>query len=318
MQRRFKAASLIVVAGLGLSLVGCGEVNKLKARKAYKEAIDLYKQQDYKRAADKYKEAVDMDPSLTQAYFYLANSYDNQFKATKRGDETNDAFLTKAIEYYKIAAEKDTLPSQRKLAMQFLVNDYGADKMNDPAQAEPIIQKMIEMDPTDIGNYSALAKLYDDAGEYQAEENVLLRAKEVKPKDPLVYGLLAGFYNRQGEFDKTIEAYKQWQAIEPNNPEVYYTIAQFYWDKANRDKKLKDPEKKQMAEAGLQEADKALALKPDYIEALISKGLLLRLEAGLGEAQKDRAKYDALMKEAQTYTDKANDLNKRKAAGLGR
>ncbi len=315
MQRRFTAATLVIATGLSLSLVGCGEVNKLKARKAYKQAIEMYKQQDYKAAALKYKEAIDLDPNLAQAYFYLANSYDNQFKATKRGDPTNDGYLAKAIEFYEIAAQKDPQPNQRKLAMQFLVNDYGTDKMNDPAKQEPIIQRMIEMDPQDVTNYFALAKVYDDAGAYDQEEQVLMRAKDIKPKDPSVYGQLAGFYNKQGEFDKSIDAFRQEEQVAPNDPTIYYTVAQFYWDKGLHDSRLKEPEKRQMADAGLLEVDKALKLKPDYIEALVSKGLLLRLKAGL---EKDRAKYDALMKEAQGYTDKATELQKRKAAGLAK
>lgn len=315
MQRRFKAASLIIAAGLSLSLAGCGQVDKLMARKAWKTAIDLYKQQDYKSAADKYKEAIDLDPNLTQAYFYLANSYDNQLKPSKRGDPVNDGFLTKAIEYYKVAAEKDPTASQRKLAMQFLVNDYGTDKMNDPAQQEPIIQKMIQMDPNDIANYFALARVYDDAGQYEAEEQVLLKAKDMRPRDPAVYGQLAGFYNKQGEFDKTIDAYRQQEQIDPNDPIVPYTIAAYYWDKGSKDRRLTDVQKRQLAEEGLKNADKALHLKPDYIEALVSKGLLLRLEAGL---TKDKAEYDRLMKDAGGYTDRANALQKKRAAGLAR
>ena len=315
MQRRFTAASLIIAAGLSLSLVGCGQVGKLQARKAYKNAIELYKQQDYKAAADKYKEAIDLDPDLAAAYFYLANSYDNQFKPSKRGDATNDGYLAKAIEYYKIAAEKDPVASQRKLAMQFLVNDYGTDKMNDPAQQEPLIQKMIEMDPSDIGNYFALANVYDDAGQYDAEEQLLLKAKEIKPKDPAVYGQLAGFYNRQGEFDKTIEAFRQQQQIDPNDPTIHYTISAFYWDKATKDRRLTDAQKRQMAEDGLNEVDKALQLKPDYVEALTTKGLLIRLQAAL---EKDLAKYNALMREASTWTDKANAAQKKRAAGLAK
>jgi len=315
MQRRFRAASLVLLVGLGLSLISCGEVNKLAARKAYKDAIQLYKQQDYKRAAEKYKEAVDLDPNLTTAYFYLANSYDNQFKATKRGDATNDAYLTEAIKYYQIAADRDPDPKLRTWALQYLVNAYGADKANDPAQAELVLQKMIQMDPTDPANYFALAKLYEDAGQYEPAEQALLKAKEVKPDDPLVYGQLAGFYNRQGEFEKTIEAYKQQEQIEPNNPEVYYTIASFYWDKAYHDARLKDAEKRQMVAAGKEEVDKALQINPNYIEALVSKGLLLRVEAGL---EKDRARYDELMKQAQALTDKGTALSKRRAAGLAR
>jgi tetratricopeptide (TPR) repeat protein len=313
MQRRFKAASLVLLAGLSLSLVGCGEVNKLKAKKAYKQAIEMYRQQDYKRAADKYKEAVDLDPELTAAYFYLANSYDNQFKATKRGDATNDAYLTSAIKYYQVAADRDPDPKLRKWALQYLFNDYGSEKMNDPAQAEAIIQKMIQMEPNDTGNYFALAKLYDDAGVYDQEEQALVKAQQIKPNDPGVYGQLAGFYNRQGDFEKTMDAYEQWKKIEPNNPEVYYTIASFYWDKAYHDQRLKEADKRRMVSTGLDEVDKALQIKSDYIDAIVRKGLLLRVQAGL---EKDRTKYDDLMKQAQSLTDKATALQKKKVAGV--
>lgn len=317
MQRRFKAASLILLAGLSLSLVGCGQVDKLRAKKAYKEAIELYKQQDYRRAADKYKEAVDLDPTLNQAYFYLANSYDNQFKATKRGDAVNDAYLTEAIKYYQVAADKDPDPKLRKWALQYLFNDYGSDKLNDPAQAEAIILKMIQMEPNDTGNYYALAKLYDDAGEYDREEQALQKAQQITPNDPGVYGQLAGFYNRQGEFDKTIDAYERWKQIEPNNPEVYYTIGSFYWDKAYHDNRLKEAEKKDLVAKGIAEIDKAIELKPDYFEAITRKGLLIRVEASFyNKDAKDRPKYDQLMKDAEGLLQKATAAQKKKVAGL--
>ena len=313
MQRRFTAASLVLVAGLSLSLIGCGKMGELRAKKSFKEANQFYTQQDYKRAADKYKETIDNDPNLTTAYFYLANSYDQQFKATKRGDPTNDNFLTLAISNYKLAAEKDLDPKIKKLALQYLVNAYGPDKLSDPGQAVPILEKMIQMDSQDTANYFALAKMYEDAGQYDEAEKYLNQAREMKPKDPAVYGQLAGFFNRQGEFEKTIDAYKQWQAIEPNNPEVYYTIGSFYWDKVYHDTKLKPNEKRDFINAGMQEIDKAIQLKPDYFEAVNRKGLLVRLQAGLTT---DKAEYDRLMKQADELLQKSMALQKKKAGGM--
>ncbi len=87
MQRRFKAASLVVVlAAFSLTLAGCGQLNMLKARKAFKEANVLYQQQDYKRAAEKYEEVVGNDPIADTAYFFLANSYDNLYKPSRKGE----------------------------------------------------------------------------------------------------------------------------------------------------------------------------------------------------------------------------------------
>ena len=57
----------------------------------------------------------------------------------------------------------------------------------------------------------------------------------------------------------------------------------------------------------------ALAIRPDYVEALVYKGLLLRLQANM---EKDPAKQQQLIKEAEQLSEKANGLRKLKVAGV--
>jgi tetratricopeptide (TPR) repeat protein len=308
-----RIASLAIVLAFAAGLVGCSQYGKLKAKQAFKDANVVYAQQDYKKAAALYEEAIVQDPELSVAYFYLANSYDNLFKPSRKGEPENDAYLAKAIEYYTKASEKEQDPTLRKRSFEFLVAAYGPDKMNDPAQQEPIVNRMIQLDPQDATNYFALAKIREDAGDYEKAEEVLLQAKQARPNDPQVYLQLAGFYNRQEEFEKTIDALNQRAAIEPNNPEAFYTISTYYWDKAYRDFRLKEPEKKEFVLKGIEQVDKALQLKPDYMEALTYKNLLLRLQANL---EKDTAKQSALLKEADKLRDQALDLQKKQAAGI--
>src|SRR6185312_4778176 len=122
----------------------------------------------------------------------------------------NDALLAKAVDNYQKAAEKLSAspdPKEKQLgtlSLQYLVASYGADKLNDPAKAEPVVQKMIQLEPGEPANYFALAKIYEDAGAYPEAEQTLLKARDVKPSDPAVYMTLAGYYNRQNEFEKTI------------------------------------------------------------------------------------------------------------------
>ncbi len=324
--RSLSGASRALVAVLALCsfmAVGCSKVGKVQAMRSLKEANKAYQAQDYKKAADLYAEAIQQapdDPDVISAYFFLGNSYDNQWKPSKKGDPANDDLLNKAVQNYETAAQKlsaSDKPEYRKLAtlsLQYLVAAYGADKLNDPAKAEPVLQKMIQQDPGDPTNYFALAKLYEDAGAYDAAEQMLLKAKDAKPSDPAVYMTLAGYYNRQGEFDKTIAALQERAQKEPNNPEAFYTISTFYWDKAFRDNRLKDNEKKDFVSKGIEAVDHALQIKPDYPEALVYKGLLLRLQANL---EKDPAKQQALIKEADQLRDKAQELRKQKASGVG-
>lgn len=319
-----RAVSLVALATWVLSVAACGGMATLKARKAFKEANTAYAAGDYKRAADKYHETLEacgngdinacQDPQLTPAYFFMANSYDNQFKVSRKGEAENDAHLTRAAEFYKKAAEVETEPTIKRRALEYLVAAYNAEKLNDPGQAEPLIQKMIEMDPKDPTLYSALAKIYEDSGNYEQAEATLLKAKDAIPNDTSVYSTLAAYYNRQGEFEKTIDALEEAAAREPNNPVAHYTLASFYWDKAYRDFKLKEPEKREMARKGLEAVDKALQLKSDYVDAVVYKGLLIRVQASI---EKDPEKFKALMKEAESYQAKAKELQKKRTAGVG-
>ena len=319
--RKSSSAAVVLAVVAALVVSGCGRLGTLKSRMAFKDANVLYQGQDYRAAAAKYEETIEgckddsgscTDPDLTAAYFFLGNSYDQLYRPTRRGDAANDELMTKAIDNYKKSAEIEKAPNIRQLAMQYLVAAYGPDKLNEPEQAEPVIQRMIEMDPKDTTNYFGLAKIYADNGDYEKAEAQYLKAKEVKPNDPAVYLQLAGFYETQGEFEKMMDALKARVAQEPNNPEAHYTIATRYWDKAYRDFTTSEPDKVKYVQAGLQSVDKAIELKNDYFEALSYKNLLLRVQANLEKAP---ARQQQLLREADKYRDQAQAIRDKQRAG---
>ena len=316
--RAFSGAPLSMAALLALAAsVGCQQVGAVQAKRSFKAANAAYQSQDYRKASDLYEETVKSDPSLVQAYFYLGNSYDNQFRPSKRGEAANDALLEKAVVNYQLSAEKlqDAQdPIGKQLAtrsLEYLQAAYGTEKLNDPGKAEPIVQKMIQLEPGEASNYFVLAKIYEDAGEYAAAEQTLMNAKIARPSDPAVYMTLAGFFNRQGQFDKTIDALEQRAKAEPTNPDAFQTIAAYYWDETCNDVALTEAQKKDFVAKGLEAVDKALALKADFVDSLTFKGLLLRLQANM---EKDVSKQQALLKEATILGDKANALRKAQTA----
>ncbi len=317
MRVRSKAilASTAVVAAVALS--ACGQLANLQARKAFKDANTAYQAQNYTEAAARYAEVIAdpqtaADPNLVHAYFFLGNSYDNLYKPARKGEAENDALLTKAIENYKLAAEKEADPKMKKLSMDYLVAAYGPDKLNDPVEAEGIVQRMIQLDPSDTTNYFVLAQIYEDAGELEQAEAMLLKAKDAAPKQPVVYQRLAGYYQRQAEFDKLIEAVSQRAVLEPNNPEAHQAIASYYWDEGYRNTRLNESQRKEYATKGLEAVEKALALNPDYVDAVAYKGLLLRNQAAI---EKDAARQKAMLTEANQLQERAAGLKKKQASG---
>jgi tetratricopeptide (TPR) repeat protein len=318
MKTRIRTASVataVLAVGLSLATAGCGKYSfsNLKATKAFKEANEHYKAQRWREAAERYEASLaagpnfDTSPTLSTAYFFLGNSYDNLFKPAKKGEAENDGYMNKAIENYKKAAEESKDPLYKRRALEYLVAAYGSDKLNDPAQAEPVVLKMIQIDPADPSAYFALAKIYEDAGRYEEAEAQLTKARDAKPNDPAVYNALAQYYNRQGEFEKTMEAFYKAAELEPNNPQGYHLIGSYYQEKVAKDFRLTPAQKKDYVLKGIEAEDKAIQLNPNYFEAVLWKNILLRQQANV---ETDRNKQQDLLRQADELRNKAMELQK--------
>ena len=104
---------------------------------------------------------------------------------------------------------------------------------------------------------------------------------------------LAGYYNRQGQFDKTIEALEAAGARSSRTtPRRSTPSSTYYWDKAFRDFRLKEPEKREYVQKGIDAVDKRAARSsPTTWRRIVYKGLLLRLQANM---EKDRGQQEQL------------------------
>jgi tetratricopeptide (TPR) repeat protein len=320
--RTVSVAIAVLVTALSAATAGCGKYsfNNLKAMKAFKEANDHYRSQRWREAIERYDAVIaanpdyETQPDFLAAYFFRGNSYDNLFKPAKKGEAENDAFMTKAIENYTIAAERSKDPLIKRRSLEYLVAAYASDKLNDPGQAEPVVQKMIAMEPDEPTAYFQLSKIYEDAGRYDEAEAALLKARDVRPNDPAVFNAIAGYYNRQGEFDKTMEAFQKAADLEPNNPQGYHLVGSYYQEKAQKDFRITPAQKLEFVLKGIAAEDKALQLNGNYIDALVYKNILLRQQAIL---EKDPAKQKELLRQADELRDKAIQLQKSGAKPAG-
>jgi len=314
-----KGASLVMVVLVGLaSTVACSKIDELKSRMTFREANAAYQGQDFKKAATLYEQALQQNSNLSEVLFFLGNSYDMQYKPALQGQPENDGLLTKAIQNYEAAAEKipaDT-PDHKMLrvrSLQYLVAVYASDKLDDPVKAEPVILRLIQNDPADPANYYQLGQLYEGAGAYDDAEKVYILATKASPNDPNTYVQLASYYDRQGQFEKKIAAFEQRAEKEPNNPDAFYTMSVNYWNEAYKNARLTDNVKQAYVQKGMENVDQALKLKPDYVEAMVYKNLLLRLQALF---EKNPAKQQELIKQADTIRDQAEEVRKKKATGV--
>lgn len=152
---------------------------------------------------------------------------------------------------------------------------------SDPAAREAELTQRIAKFPNGMAAYRELSRLQEDRGASAEAEATLLRANSLEPKDKSILSSLAAFYNRQGNFDKTIQALEAVEQLDPTDPASPQIIATYYWEKSYRDQKVLPADRLRYALSGIAATDRALALKPDYVDALVYKNLLLRVEADL-------------------------------------
>jgi tetratricopeptide (TPR) repeat protein len=321
---------VVLVTGLTVAASACGQyaISNIRALKAFKDANELYRKGEYRGAIALYNKAFEHNPDFMGiTYFFIGNSYDQLYKPSKQGDKANDENLLKAVENYKLAIEriKPTDPDAekyRRWSYEWLVAAYGVDKLNRIEEAEPVVAKLVEMDPNEPSNYQAMAKLYEEAGRLPEAEAQFKKAVDVKPNDPYGHVLLAGFYNRQGRFEETIEAFTKRANLEPNNPEAWHNIGAYYQDKIFQEQKIKqlrDTVLRDYAIKGIAAEDKALAINSEYYDAIIFKNILLRMQAQYEKnpavQKRLEAEADALYKKGEQIKDKQSGDKDKKAGG---
>ncbi len=101
--------------------------------------------------------------------------------------------------------------------------------------------------------------------------------------------------------------------LQPDNPQGYQLVAVFYWEKAFKDKRVTPVQQKEFIAKGIEATDKALKLNKDYVDALVYKNILLRMQANM---ETDRKKQAELIQQADELKARGTELAKKKSAGL--
>ena len=101
-------------------------------------------------------------------------------------------------------------------------------------------------------------------------------------------------------------ALKELMSRQPTK-ENHVMLAQYAWERAFRDSSLSESEKADYVQQGLDAATTALALDPDYVEALVYKNLLLRSKA---QMTADVLENRRLIVEADALRARAVELRK--------
>ena len=308
------AGLLVVLAIETLFALGCGRV---LAKAAYQDGNKFYREENYKRAVEKYEAAIQNDPNMIEAYFYLGSSRQALYRPGKADTPEHKGHLEAAIAGYKkvlelSGANPETARRVKANSLGALVGIYSEDPYKDFEASRGYAEQLVKDDPNDVRNLYAMANLFEKFGHVDEAEAAYVKAAELNPNDAKACSALANFYNKplwdwKARFDEAVTTLERCASLAPTDPGGWQKVSAFYWDKAYRDPLLDDTKKDEYAEKGLEAVNKALAIKADYFEAVIYKGLLYRVKAAVARNPAERMRY---LNDAQDFQKQGLELKK--------
>ncbi len=175
----------------------------------------------------------------------------------------------------------------------------------------------------------------------QAAHDEFTKVLEQTPKEKVAIASIASLYLIQQQWRDAQEWYEKLVAVDPNNAEGYYCLGFIAWSrwfprlgKARadlgmrqedpgpiKDRNVREALKAKylpMVDAGLAALDKALAINPEYDDAMAYENVLIRGKADLSD---NKEEYDKLIKTADTWFQKSirtrKERDERKGRGTG-
>jgi tetratricopeptide (TPR) repeat protein len=179
-----------------------------------------------------------------------------------------DAHYENAVKYFQEAVQLDPDLTTAEIylatayAQQYVPGGRGEDNEKNAQMAIQTFDNVLRRDPNNVNAIAGLASIYYNLGQNDTKQ--LQKSKE--------------FYTKYATLDST-------------NPIPYYTIGVLDWlvvyDKNNT---LSTDEQLKVIDEGLGNIDKALALNPDYDDAMTYKNLLYRLKADRAVSEDEKKK----------------------------
>jgi len=181
------------------------------------------------------------------------------------------------------------------------------------SQRETTLRQEVSARPTADG-YLQISRLQEMRGAVKEAEATLKEGGAALPSEPALVMGLAGMYARTGRFDQAIAAVGQVVAMTPSDPNAHLVAATFYEEKVRKDARLSAQDRANYIRSGIAAADRALALSPDFMEAMVIKNLLLRDQASAEPNASSRAE---LVAEADELRSRALELQRARALANG-
>lgn len=277
--RRRGWASVAIVALLSGVLSGCGEV---RTRMTLNKGNELYTAQKYEEAIAEYEKILEYDKDNWMANYLIAMSYVALYRPGSTHDkdvEYNDKGISRLETL--LTLEAPSKEEREKIEGYYLSMLTSAQK-NDKAIA--YLEEKFAKSPTDATLASRIGKLAFDSG------NV----------------------------EKALEYMEKRAKLQPDDKTAWYTIGVTCWARSyHGGLMVSQDERNQLIERGMEALDKALAIDPDYFDALSYTNLLYREKMKALVTEGKNVEAQEAFAKAEEYLKKALEVRKKQQEQQG-
>ena len=233
--RRAAAAAVLFIFAAGFS--GC---NKLKARDLLNKGVAAFKEGQYDRAVEQFKQAKDADPDLMNARLYLATAYATQYIPGAPSDQ-NKKLGEQAVQEFKEVLEKDpknlnAIDGIGSILFQMAGTPYKPEMFE---ESKKYHQMHIQLKPEDPEPYYWIGVIdwtlsFRGNGELRKDYNEKNIKKQVREDDPLPPAVRDEYVSKFGTMiDEGIEDLKKAIDLRPDYDDAMAYLNLLYRRKAD-------------------------------------------------------------------------------------
>ena len=169
--------------------------------------------------------------SHTEAIRFLSEGLSKQENITYRAILCDLFIETK--QYSDAKKSYEILLEETRRRNFLILFNYGAllEKLQLDAEAEDAYRESLQLAPTFLRTYLALASLSEKKGDRESAERFYLTALRINPKERSLYGLLAWLYIQQKQLEKGLAIIKKGIAEIGESAELYAISGLIYLEK---------------------------------------------------------------------------------------
>lgn len=175
-------------------------------------------------------------------------------------------------------------------------------------------EKYLEDYPDDSKAHEYLLTMYVNSKQYDKAMAYIDKQIQATPeKTAELESMKVSILTQSGQLEQAAQLAQRVPA--ERRPEMLYSVGVSAWDKVRNDTALDAAGREKLVDLGMTSIDQALKIRPEYFEAMVYYGLLLRQKADLTI---DDAQKQAYIAQANEWRDKAVALRKKSQAAQGK